>query len=125
MLAADSETLAQVKLLLLSTKRRWRGQRDAADLRRDQNDLVYVAPAPGLARLERADERVAGLVRVGGRVPVGRVVAAADETALQADSQMKPRVASLQAGDAAVHSLRKLGDPDLIAVSATGHLGRV
>ena len=53
---------------------------------------------------------------VGRRVAVGRVVATADVTALQADPQVKPAQAGGQAVLTARDSFRELGDPDVIAV---------
>src|SRR5918993_1777246 len=67
--------------------------------------LLLVAPRPDLVRLERADDRMAGCGVVGRRVPVGRVVAAADVAALQADAQVEPAVAAAQAVLAAVDGL--------------------
>src|SRR6185295_3351160 len=64
------------------------------------------APAPVLARLGRADDRMAGRGMVGGRVPAGRVVAAADVPALLAHAQVDP-----------LHALRE-------ALLATGDLSR-
>ena len=58
--------------------RRRRDARLAVDLRDHHRELVRIAPRPCLARLERADDRVARGLRVGGRVAAGRVVAAAD-----------------------------------------------
>ena len=55
-----------------------------------ERDLVHVAPVPVLARLERADDRVAALGRVGARVAVRRAVAAADLSALAAEAQVHP-----------------------------------
>src|SRR5438105_8184891 len=54
------------------------------------HELVHVAPAPVLARLEAADDRMAGSMEVLRRMLVGRVVAAADATAGQAQPQMDP-----------------------------------
>src|SRR5205807_5634417 len=87
---------------------RWRNPRVAGDLGDQHPDLVGVAPAPVLARLERVDQLVAARVVVGGRVPVRRVVAAADVAALQADAQVQPGVAGLQALLAAGDAFRQL-----------------
>src|SRR5207237_1632432 len=46
------------------------------------HQLVHVAPAPVLARLYGADDRMLCLVVMSGRVAVGGVVAAADLAAL-------------------------------------------
>jgi hypothetical protein len=47
----------------------------------DKGDVVYVAVAPILARLGGADDGVADIAGVRGRVLAGRVVAAADVSA--------------------------------------------
>ncbi len=52
-------------------------------------------------------------------VTVGRVVAAADVPALQADAQVQPRVARAQAVLAAFDGLGQLGDEDLVEVRAS------
>ena len=64
---------------------------------------------------------MSALLRVRRGVAVGRVVAAADLAATQADPEMKPWVADLQALLAALHGLGELGDLDLIEVGAGGH----
>ncbi len=53
---------------------------------------------------------MAGAVVVLGGVPAGRVVAAADMAALQADPQVQPDSAAGEALLAAVDGLRQLGD---------------
>ena len=73
-------------------------------------DLVDEAPRPVLARLERADDRVTGRAGVRARVAVGRVVAAADVAALQADAQVQPEAAGREAVLAAGDGLRAAGD---------------
>jgi hypothetical protein len=55
---------------------------------------------------------------VGAGMAVGRAVAAADLSALEADSQVQPGVAAGQAVLASVHRLGELGDPDVVEVSA-------
>ena len=72
------------------------------------HDLVGEAPGPVLAGLERADDRMAGRLRVRGRVLARRVVAAADVPALEADAQVAPDAAVAQALLAAVGRLRQL-----------------
>src|SRR5436190_2707249 len=84
----------------------------------DERDLVDVAPAPVLARLGRADDRMGGLVEVRGRVPVRRVVAAADVPAGLAHAQMHPPAAGPQALLAAGDLGRKLGHGDAVGVRA-------
>ena len=73
-----------------------------------EEDLVHVAPAPVLIRLERLDDGVPGGVEVGGGVPVLRVVAAADVPADLAQAQVHPLVAYPQAVLAAVGARRDL-----------------
>jgi hypothetical protein len=70
--------------------------------------LVYIAPAPVLPRLERADYRVAACVEVLGSVFIGRCVATAYVPASQALSQMHPRIAHSQALLAALGGWRHL-----------------
>src|SRR5947209_2994827 len=55
-----------------------------------ERDLVVVAPQPTLARLERADNRMARSEMMRGRVAVRAVVAAADVTALGASPEVHP-----------------------------------
>src|SRR5258705_12780233 len=59
--------------------------------------LVDVTPDPALARLDRADQRMLDLAIVRRRVPIRRRIAAGHVTAYQAQSQMDPRVAGLDA----------------------------
>ena len=66
------------------------------------NDLVDVAPVPVLAGFERLDERVSGLVEVSRGVLPGRLVTAADVTALRAPAEVNPPPAREKAFDAAV-----------------------
>ena len=81
-------------------------------------DVIDEAPAPILPWLERADQRMVAAPGVSAGVLVGRVIAAAHLPALEADTQMQPRVADLQALLAAIHGLGKLRDLDLIEVGA-------
>src|SRR4051794_14513348 len=104
-----------------SGQRRGRDPWRAADLRDPHRDLVEIAPRPVLARLDRAHDRVVLAARVRGRVAVGRAVAAADVAALEADAQVDPPRAHLQAVLAAVDGLRQLGDLDVLEVGADGH----
>src|SRR5207249_362600 len=50
-----------------------------------------------LVRFKRGDDRVAGVVKVLGRVAVGRAVAAADMTTCHTEAQMDPARAGLEA----------------------------
>lgn len=60
------------------------------------DDFVRVAPDPVLAAFERHDQRVLRRGEVLRRVPVTGRVAAAHMPALQALSQVDPRVAQLE-----------------------------
>ena len=91
-------------------------------LRNQQRDVVHEAKGPLLARLERSDERVAAASSVGARVAVGRVVTTADLAALEADSQVQPRVSRGQAILAARDGLGELGDVDVIEMGAGSHM---
>jgi hypothetical protein len=76
------------------------GMSDAPEYRparRVQLDLIDIAPAPVLARLERPDNRMTDLVKMRGRVLVGGAVAAADVTAGHAEPEVNPRAAHPQA----------------------------
>ena len=71
------------------------GRRLVRQLRnRGRRDPVEVAIGPVLAGLEGFDDGVARLMKVGGRVPIRRVVAAAYVTAVHAE----PKVHPLRAG---------------------------
>src|SRR5713226_606811 len=70
--------------------------------RRLHPQLVDVAPDPVFAGLVRPDQRVLGSVEVLRGMPVLRLVAAADMAAAQAQSQVDPGVAGLQALLAAI-----------------------
>src|SRR6266480_6907858 len=65
-------------------------------------DLVDVAPAPALPRLERGDDRMPGLLEMLGGVLVLRVVAASDVPARPAQAKMHPGVSRGEAFLAAV-----------------------
>src|SRR6185295_17974645 len=56
-------------------------------------DLVHIAPAPALARLERGDDRMLRRVEMLRGVLVLRVVAAADVAAGAAKAQVQPAIA--------------------------------
>ena len=83
------------------------------------HDFVDVAPDPGLAGLEGADEGAGGVVEVTGGVFVLRGVAAADVAAGQAKAQVDPGVACLETVLATL--LPRVGDFDLGDVWAGGH----
>jgi hypothetical protein len=60
---------------------------------------------------------------MGGGVPVGRVVAAADVAAFEADPEVEPGGADPEAVDAPVDRLGKLGHEDLVEMGAGRHRG--
>jgi hypothetical protein len=60
-------------------------------------DIVHVAPDPSFARFDRADQWMLGLVEVLGGVFVLGGIAASDVTALDAQAQVYPRIAGLDA----------------------------
>jgi RNA polymerase sigma factor (sigma-70 family) len=133
-IAATAGRLRTLEHVLVAAKP-GRGARSAAERRRrdarvpvhrrdPHRQLVREAPRPVLARLDRADDRVAAGAGVGGRVAHGRVVAAPDVAALEADPQVQPLRAGGQALGAAVHRLRQLGDPDVLEVRASGRHSR-
>src|SRR4051812_35078534 len=71
--------------------------------------VVGIAPAPVLARLEAADDGVAGAVVVLRRVAVGRVVATAHVSADETQAKMDPcgaRGETLLAADGGFRLLR-------------------
>ena len=86
-----------------------------------QREVVQEAPGPLLARLERADERVAAASTVCARVSVGRVVTTADLAALEADPQMNPSAARCEAVDASVDGLRQVGNQNVLQMVTRGH----
>src|SRR5436309_6231787 len=74
--------------------------------RERERHLVEVAPAPVLAGLGGANDRMAALASMRGRVLVRRRVAAADLPARHAHAQMHPAASDLQALLTAVELLR-------------------
>src|SRR5262249_11317355 len=83
-----------------------------------EGDVVDEAPAPGLARLGGACDRVAVVACVARGVPVRRGVAAADRPAGRAHAQVHPGVAGLEALLAARDRLRELREVDLVEMAA-------
>src|ERR1700737_356056 len=73
---------------------------------RVQRVFVYIAEAPLLAGLQRADDRVTGGVEMLGRVLVLGRVAAADVTAAHAQAQVHPGIAHRHALLAALRPRR-------------------
>jgi hypothetical protein len=99
-------------------ERRGRDPRRAANAVEDECNLVDVAPAPVLAWLDRADDRVRRRMIVRGCVAVRGVVAAADVTTGEADAEVQPLAALEQAVLAAVDGHREVAKRDLVEVGA-------
>ena len=90
-----------------------------SSLRSDlEHQLVGVAPAPVLARLGRADDRVLRVLVMSRRVFPLRVVAAADVAAGLAHPQMHPAHPERQALLAAVDLRWEVDHPDRIEMGA-------
>lgn len=86
-----------------------------------QLNLIDVTPSPGLARLERLDDRVMGLMKVFGRVLVFGGITATDVSAFQTEPEVNPGVPCFQALLAALgRSRRDL--PDFIQMATSLHL---
>jgi hypothetical protein len=66
---------------------------------------------------------MAARVVMGGGMPVRRVIAAADVTALQADPQVKPDSARAEAVFATMDALWELEDLHAVEVGAVSHFG--
>lgn len=81
-----------------------------------QQDLVNITPAPAFPRLKGLDDRVSGDFIMTRGVLVLRVVAAAHIPAHQAQAQVHPAIARLQAILAALRTGGNL--PDLVQVRA-------
>lgn len=86
----------------------------ALDIGNQQADLIAKAPRPVLARLERANDRMAAALSVATGMAVGRAVTTTDLAALEADAQVQPRVSSGQALLASLHRVGELGDANVI-----------
>jgi hypothetical protein len=78
--------------------------------------LIRVAPNPALAGFDGAHQRMTGLLEVLGGMLILRRVATSDMTAAQAQSQMHPAVADLDAVFANVFV--RASDLDLIQMAA-------
>ena len=81
-----------------------------------RHELVDITPHPALAWLDRAHQRMPGLVKMPGRMFIFRRVAAADMPARQAHAQVNPAIADFDAifADARIG----LRECDLIQVGA-------
>src|SRR4051812_16418297 len=108
----------------LAAERRGRNACMPGDVRDDECDIVEVAPAPVLARLQRVDDRVLRRMLVRGRVAVRGAVAAADVPAGEADAEVQPLAAAAQAIFAAVDLGRQLAQLDLVEVRTDAHCSR-
>ena len=104
-----------------------RGRERAVPVRRPEpeHQLVLVAPAPLLARLGRADDRMPALGVVRGRVAAGRVVAAADVAAGLAHAQVHPLRRRSPGTPRSRRRVGKLQDLDAVEVTTGGHPGMV
>ena len=117
--AARAARAVRLKVPGLS-ERRGRDLRVALDLGQAQGDFVDEAPGPVFAWLQRADEGVAAVVEMGGRMACGGIVAAADVAALEADPQMQPLAPFGQAVLAAGDLLGQVRDPHGVEMGAAG-----
>ena len=87
--------------------------------------LVRKAPDPVLVSLGGANQRMAGLPEVRGRVAAARSVAAAELAAREAHSEVHPAVTFLQALLAAGNRVGQLGEADGVEMGAgPGHSGQ-
>lgn len=66
-------------------------------VRKIEIHFIDVAPAPPFRRIIAFDDRVLGHVKMLGRVPIWRLVAAANMPTAAADTQRQPRGAQFQA----------------------------
>ena len=82
-------------------------RRCAVDVERE---IVLVAVPPVFARFVRLDDRMALRMEVRGRVPIRRVVAAADVATRHAQTQVHPSTADSQAVYASVAARFHLDD---------------
>ncbi len=81
-------------------------------LSRLKHNLVYVTPAPIFIGLEGLDNRMAGRMKMFGRVLVFRGIAAANMPANQTFAQVYPGIPNFQAILAAIRTGRDF--PDLV-----------
>jgi hypothetical protein len=99
----------------------------SSSLRRDESvpgnfsgsELIRVAPHPGFARLDRADQRMLGMVKVLSRMFVPGGIAAAHVPALQAETKVDPGISGLDAVFTDV--LIRAGQLDVVQMSTLGH----
>jgi hypothetical protein len=85
-----------------------------------RREFIHITPDPGFARLNGTDKRMLGTMEMLGRVLVLGRIAAADVPAFQAQPQMDPAIAGLDAvfADIGIGGF----EFDLLQVAATlGH----
>src|SRR5690242_16711813 len=104
-----------------SAQWRWWDAGLAVHLRDEHCEVVDETPRPLLARFEGADQRMALRLRVSARVTIWRVIAAADLSTLETDSEVEPRIPNLQTLLAPLDRVGKLRDLDLVEMSTGGH----
>jgi hypothetical protein len=75
-----------------------------------EHHFVNITPPPPFWRIVALDDRMAGGVKMLGRVLVRRLIATADMTAGAADPQMHPDVAGLEAFLAAERARRHVAN---------------
>ena len=83
-----------------------------------KRDLVLVAPAPVLPRLERADDRMLGRPRVRRGMAVRRGITASDVPTRQTETQVNPPAPDPQAVLAPRNALRERGHLDRVEMGA-------
>jgi hypothetical protein len=81
----------------------------------------FIVPIPILTGLETANDRVAGRIRVRGRMLAERIIAAPYVAALRAPPQVEPPTPSFEALDATASAWRNLwiNRTHVICTSAT------
>ena len=82
----------------------------SGSIRKIEDYFIDVTPAPTLRRIVAFDDRMAGRVKVFGRMPVRRVIATADVAAGPAQPQVDPAGADLQAFFAPAGAWRDIAD---------------
>ena len=83
-----SDTDANVLKIVISWNRPGLRCRINAEI---EKDLIDVTPAPAFGRIISLDNGMLGFVKMRGRVPVRRLIAAANMAAGSAQAQMQPR----------------------------------
>lgn len=86
-----------------------------------KEQLVHVAPAPSLTRLEGFDDRMICFMEMFCRMPVGGIITATNVTALHAKTKVKPAASTLQTVFTAVRTRRDLANPIQVC-AAISHL---